>query len=618
VLVTVFALGTPATAAAQGTATLRGTVTDASGGVLPGATVTIINQGTKDTRTAVTDDRGGYTFASLFNGVYEVKVELEGFKGYDAKNITLSPNDNRGLDVSLEVGSLTDVITVSSPVEIIQTETGAREGVLRAEQIDNLSVVSRSSLELLRIMPGVVAPSVDTPGYESVSFGGGANNTQGYTVNGVRSSNNTVQLDGSALIDIGSNSGVIVTLNNDMVQEVKVQSSNFAAEYGGGGVSISAVTKAGTSQFHGSLYDYVRDSRFQANDRSNSITGTAKPKSKYQYPGLNVGGPILLPGFNKSRNKAFFFVGFEVQRQQVDSGSRLGTVPTLKQRNGDFSEFATNNGNNLGQPVGPVLIPGGFPNAGQPAPNNDLSPYMTPLGKVLANAYPLPNYNDPRNQNNYIYSRLEPTNRTDLKMRFDYNISQSTKAYVRVAVEGEDVEAGRGVWWGASDVELPSPNLGTNRGRSYSGNIVSVLSPTMTNEALVSFSRLKLDNTYKDVSKMSLSGYGLSMPGPFGQPSPYLPGVIPNWGGGVSNMWAAANDMYAHNDELTFSDKLTKIAGAHGLKFGASVSRLQKQQNFQNDEEQRFIYAPAWSSGSTGNAVGDILTGRPTEYDAGT
>jgi hypothetical protein len=618
VLVTVFALGTPATAAAQGTATLRGTVTDASGGVLPGATVTIINQGTKDTRTAVTDDRGGYTFASLFNGVYEVKVELEGFKGYDAKNITLSPNDNRGLDVSLEVGSLTDVITVSSPVEIIQTETGAREGVLRAEQIDNLSVVSRSSLELLRIMPGVVAPSVDTPGYESVSFGGGANNTQGYTVNGVRSSNNTVQLDGSALIDIGSNSGVIVTLNNDMVQEVKVQSSNFAAEYGGGGVSISAVTKAGTSQFHGSLYDYVRDSRFQANDRSNSITGTAKPKSKYQYPGLNVGGPILLPGFNKSRNKAFFFVGFEVQRQQVDSGSRLGTVPTLKQRNGDFSEFATNNGNNLGQPVGPVLIPGGFPNAGQPAPNNDLSPYMTPLGKVLANAYPLPNYNDPRNQNNYIYSRLEPTNRTDLKMRFDYNISQSTKAYVRVAVEGEDVEAGRGVWWGASDVELPSPNLGTNRGRSYSGNIVSVLSPTMTNEALVSFSRLKLDNTYKDVSKMSLSGYGLSMPGPFGQPSPYLPGVIPNWGGGVSNMWAAANDMYAHNDELTFSDKLTKIAGAHGLKFGASVSRLQKQQNFQNDEEQRFIYAPAWSSGSTGNAVGDILTGRPTQYIAGT
>ena len=209
VLATVFALGTPGTAAAQGTATIRGTVTDASGGVLPGATVTITNTGTKDVRTAVTDDRGGYTFASLFNGSYELKVELEGFKGYDAKNITLSPNDTRGLDVMLEVGSLTDVITVSSPLEIIQTETGAREGVLRAEQIDNLSVVSRSSLELLRIMPGVVSPAIDSPGFESVSFGGGANNTQGYTVNGVRSSNNTVSLDGSALIDIGSNLSLI-------------------------------------------------------------------------------------------------------------------------------------------------------------------------------------------------------------------------------------------------------------------------------------------------------------------------------------------------------------------------------------------------------------------------
>jgi hypothetical protein len=617
-LAAVFALGTPGIAAAQGTATIRGTVTDASGGVLPGATVTITNTGTKDSRTATTDDRGGYTFPALFNGVYELKVELEGFKTHDAKNITLSPNDNRGLDVMLEVGSLTDVVTVSSPVEIVQTETGAREGVLRAEQIENLSVVSRSSLELLRIMPGVVAPSVDSPGYESVSFGGGANNTQGYTVNGVRSSNNTVSLDGSALLDIGSNSGVIVTLNNDMVQEVKVQSSNFAAEYGAGGVSVSAVTKAGSSQFHGSIYDYIRDSKFQANDRSNSIAGVPKPKSKYQYPGGNIGGPIILPGFNSQRNKAFFFVGYEAQRQQVDSGSRFGVVPTLKQRQGDFSEFLTNNGNNLGQPVGPVNIPPGFPGAGTPAPNNNLAPYIHPTGRTLTNLYPQPNLNDSANRFNYVYSRLEPTNRNDLKMRFDYNISQNTKAYVRVAIEGEDVESGRGVWWGASDVELPSPNLGTNRGRSYSGNVVSVLSPTMTNEALVSFSRLKLDNTFKDQATMSLSNYGINMPGPFGQASPYIPGIVPNWGGGVSNMWAAAVDMYAHNDELTFEDKITKIAGAHGLKFGAKVSRLQKQQNFQNNEEGYFVYAPAWSSGSTGNAVGDILTGRPTQYQGGT
>jgi hypothetical protein len=187
-------------------------------------------------------------------------------------------------------------------------------------------------------------------------------------------------------------------------------------------------------------------------------------------------------------------------------------------------------------------------------------------------------------------------------MRFDYNVSNNTKAYVRVALEREEVESARGVWWGASEVALPTPNLGSNVGRSFSGNVVSVLSPTMTNEVLVSFSRLKLDNAYKDPSKMRKDAYGVEFNGPFGNDaSPYLPGVIPNWGGGVSNLWSAAEDMYAHNDELTFSNKLTKIAGAHGLKFGASMQRLQKQQNFQNDQEGYLVFAPAWTPGSTGN-----------------
>ena len=131
---------------------------------------------------------------------------------------------------------------------MIQTQTGAREGVLTAKQIDNLSIIGRSALELMRILPGVVT---EFNMGESVSFGGGGNNTQGYTVNGIRSSSNTVSLDGSSLIDIGSNNGVIVSLNNDMVQEVKVQSSNFAAEYGTGGMNVSGVTKAGSSAFHG-------------------------------------------------------------------------------------------------------------------------------------------------------------------------------------------------------------------------------------------------------------------------------------------------------------------------------------------------------------------------------
>src|SRR4051812_41769537 len=234
---------------AQGstTATIRGTVQDPTGGVLPGATVTATNTGTKALQTTVSDDRGQYLFGGLFPGTYDLKVELSGFKTYEQKGLSLSPNDNRGIDVRLEIGQQSETVTVTSQLEVIQTQTGAREGVLTAKQIDNLSVIGRSALELMRILPGVVTEFNQG---ESVGFGAGGNNTQGYTVNGIRSSGNTVSLDGSSLIDIGSNSGVIVSLNNDMVSEVKVQSANFAAEYGTGGMHRGGVRKAGPPAVH--------------------------------------------------------------------------------------------------------------------------------------------------------------------------------------------------------------------------------------------------------------------------------------------------------------------------------------------------------------------------------
>jgi hypothetical protein len=609
------------TAAGQGstTATLRGNVLDSTGGVLPGATVTLTNAGTKAVQTAVSDDRGQYLFAALFPGTYELKVELSGFKSYERKSVALSPSDTRGIDVKLEVGAQTETVIVTGQQEVVQTQTGAREGVLSAKQIDNLSVIGRSALELLRILPGVVT---DFNQGESVSFGGGGNATGSYTVNGIRSSGNTVSLDGSSLIDIGSNNGVIVSLNNDMVQEVKVQSSNFAAEYGTGGMNVSGVTKSGTSKFHGEGYDYWRDSRFAANDRSNSIAGTPKPKSKYQYPGGNVGGPLFFgDNYTKNHDKLFFFAAFEGQRQQVDSGSRFSRTYSQAMRNGDFSELLANRGSNLNSPA-VLKIPQGFPGAGDPAPNNDMRPYVQPLGKYLAGLYPLPNYNDPNNLYNYVYSRLEPTNRTDFKSRFDWNISNSTKAYVRVAHETETAEGPRGVWWGPSDVALPSSNIGQNIGRSYAGNVVSVLSPSMTNEALVSYSRLTLDNHFKDPAAITQGAGGVTFNGifPAGSSSPYLPtDILHGWGGSgqVGNMWAAANDVYAHNDALQFSDKVTKLIGSHGMKFGVSIERGQKQQNFQNLEAGQLWFGSDNTTG-TGNSAADMLVGRIGELDQGT
>ena len=163
-----------------------------------------------------------------------------------------------------------------------------------------------------------------------------------------------------------------------MVSEVKVQSSNFAAEYGAGGMNVSGVTKAGSSKFHGEVYDYWRDSKFAANDRSNSITNTPKPKSNVQLSRRQLRRPDRLRRqLHEEPRQAVLLRRLEGQRQQVDSGARFSRTYTQAMRNGDFSELLANRGSNLNS-IAQLRIPAGFPGAGDPVPNNDMRPYMTP------------------------------------------------------------------------------------------------------------------------------------------------------------------------------------------------------------------------------------------------
>jgi hypothetical protein len=604
---------------AQNTGSLRGVVSDPSGGVLPGATVTLLNEATRESRNAPTDPRGGYFFAAVFPGVYTLRVEMPGFKRAENKGVRMSPNDTRGLDVTLEVGAPSETVEVTASREIIQSETGAREGVIRADQIENLSIISRSPMELLRILPGVVAP--DQNSMESVSNGGGANNTGAYSVNGVRGSNNTISLDGSRMIDIGSNSGLIIAPNTDFVSEVKVQSSNYAAEFGSGGIQVSAITKGGSSEFHGTGYTYLRHNKFAANDRSNSIARVDKPKTKFLYPGANISGPILIPGtsFNQNRDKAFFFFGFELWRQQVDTGSSFAVVPTANQRRGLFND--TQGGQNLNQPA-VVNIPGGFPGAGTPAPGNNLAPYVTPMGQKLINFYPLPNYNDPNNRYNYVFNALQKQNTTQLTLRMDYNFSDSTKAYVRLAQDDGQVDQARGLWWPSSSYELPTRINNPQLGRSASFNMTSVLSPTTTNEFIFSYSKLKLDNIHADENAISLAGLGLTgYQGFFGQQSPFAPLQIYSWGNGPGGtLWDPSDqhNVFAYNSSLQFQDNFTKVLNTHAIKVGLGVVKDNKFQNFQNNAHTGLTLGSGWIPGTTGNDFADLLVGRLAQVESGT
>jgi outer membrane receptor protein involved in Fe transport len=607
---------------AQDTGSIRGNVTDTTGAIVPGATVTLQNEATRFSRNLVTDAKGDYYFGAVSPGVYTITVEIPGFKMSSRKGMRMSQREAGSYDVVLEVGAQTERIEVTATREMIQTETGAREGLLTAEQIDNLSVVGRSPLELLRILPGSVMPDVSS--LESVGnlTGVSATNQDAqYAVNGIRGSNTVVTLDGSRLADFGSNNGVMVVPNNDMVSEVKVQSSNYAAEFGSAGVQVNAITKGGSSEFHGTVYDYIRNYRFQANDRANSITGTPRPPTRFQYPGGNLSGPILIPGtdFNKNRDRAFFFFGLEVQRQQIDFGSNLAVTPTAAMRNGDFSELLANNGSNLAQGT-TVNIPGGYPGAGGAAPGNNLAPYVDPFGQMLLNLYPNANYNDPANRYNYVFSKLEPQNRLQMVLRLDYNFSENTKAYVRLAQDGETMEKARGVWWNSSSYDLPSAISHKNKGRSLSANLTSVLSPTTTNEFLFTFSKLKLDIQHTDPEAVSLSALGFpNFAGPWGQQTEVAPvNLINTWSTPVGDLWDPLGvDLYAYNSSLMFTDTFTKVMNTHAIKAGISVERARKDQNFQNNENVEMIYSN-WGNGTTGNVFADTLTARPSQVTAGT
>lgn len=634
----------PVTFAQGSSGTVRGDVKDPNGAVVPGAAVTLIDARGGE-RKATTTSSGTYAFTSVDPGQYTIRVEGAGFKTSE-QAFTLAPNETRGLDVGLEVGTASETVTVTDVGSAIKTETGERSDTITSQQIENLSIISRSSLELLRVLPGVVAPDPSDPnsGIDRVTFGGGSNATANYTVNGIRGTNNNVSIDGSRVIDIGSNNGTIITPNVDMVQEVTVKTSNYAAEYGSGGVQISATTKGGTRDFHGTLYYYFRPEGAQANDRSNSMLGRPRPATDFKYPGGNLSGPLLLPftKFNRERDRLFFFVGFEYQRQRPDRGSRVGTVPTAAERNGDFSNSPSFYSQNKTPAQGGFLCPpdtiswAGCPAPGgagldggerNPVPNGNFAAYRNPLGAALLNLYPLPNFTPApgtglaNQRRNYVSNVIAPSDRTDLKMRFDYKVTDSTNMYLRLAREAETDDSPYGIWWGPSAFELPSHVVGDNLGRSAAVNVTSVINPTMTNEIVLSASKLGLYYDYADPSKVSKAALGVgNLQTPFGSraSTPYAPLQLISWEAQGANMWQPGGlPLFAYNDSLSASDTVSKVYNNHTLKFGAAVERASKVQNVQGAPEGQVNFE-ANQARSTGNAFANLYTGRINQFDQST
>src|SRR5262245_34891284 len=232
------------------------------------------------------------------------------------------------------------------------------------------------------------------------------------------------------------------------------------------------------------------------------------------------------------------------------------------------------------------------------------------------NLYPQPNFTS--GSNNYVYSVLRPNDRNQFISRIDYNISEKTKLYVRLAREYETQGFPRGLWWDSSDYEIPGNLTSKNLGRSVIVNMTNIISPTMTNEVLFGASKLKLNYDFKDPSKVSYSALGVKKTGFFPNSNPYVPVGVTPWGdGGLGNFITAYGyPILAWNDSFAITDNLTKVHNSHTFKFGLFIEQANKRQQSNGDVD---IEIAQWGqSTGTGNNFGDLFTGHPIEITMGT
>src|SRR5437667_1879129 len=388
-LVTVMALLCSAMSFAQVTSgTIFGTVKDQSGAYAANATVTIRDAATGVERSVSTTEGGGFVVPSMPPGTYVITIELAGFKKLEKTGIILSAADrlNAG-DFVLTVGGAAEQVTVTADAGQLQLQSnsGERSDLVTSKQINDLALNGRNIIDFVKLIPGVVS------GFDGQVAGTGG--IDAFNVNGTRANQHEFTIDGASNVDTGNNGGTHVTLNPDAIAELRVLTSNYQAEYGkAGGGQLAVVTKNGTNEFHGNARWFHRHEGLNANNWFANQSGTPIAKYRYNYLGYQIGGPVLIPGtgFNKNKDKLYFFRSQEYYNQLTPAAYEQFRVPTALERVGDFSQTVDGNGNPL-----VIYNPAtGTPFSGNKIDRNQLPPQQQAIfdqvSKVLS-LYDAPN-----------------------------------------------------------------------------------------------------------------------------------------------------------------------------------------------------------------------------------
>jgi hypothetical protein len=428
------------------TATIVGTVHDSSGAVVPAASVTATAVDTNIQTPVRTDAAGNYVITPLKIGAYSITVEAQGFKKETRSGVTLQVQDRVRVDFNLEVGSVSETIDVSTEVPVVQTESSALGDVIGSRQITDLPLNGRDYTQLATLTTGVAKISENGGGINGSTTATNGNAGGAFAVNGTRGNLNNFMLDG---IDNNSNdnAGNILRTNVDAIEEFKVQTSNYSAEFGrSGGAVINATIKSGTNVFHGTAFEFLRNSALDARGFFEPADQPKAPFKQNQFGGT-LGGPI-------KKNKLFFFGDYQGTRVRA-ANTDIVTVPLPAEVNGDFSGILGSQVGTdaLGRPiyqneifdpastrtVNSSVVRNGFgfdPNTGLPIAGkaNIISQSrLDPISHNVASLYPAPTVGAAL-ANNYIFNAPGRDTIDQMDARVDYNISTKQQVFGRFSL----------------------------------------------------------------------------------------------------------------------------------------------------------------------------------------
>jgi len=561
------------------TGSVTGTVTDPAGGVVPNANVTARNVNTNISTETKTNTAGVYNLLFLPVGTYTISVKATGFKSASLEPFALSVNQTARVDVVMQVGAITESVTVSAAAPAMQTESAQTGDVISPNEATTLPLNGRNFVSLTLLVPGAITPNPNAFNSPSRSFSGG----RPY-VNGNREQANNFLLDG---VDINEPIDNLVAYNPnvDALAEMRVLTGNASAEFGNAtGATVIMATKSGTNAFHGDVFEFLRNDKLDSNDFFNNRSGSAKRALRQNIFGGTLGGPIR-------KDRLFFFMDYQGTRER-DSGTSLNTVVPAALRTGNLAVF----------PAGSIKDP----LTGQPFPGNVIpaNRIVNPVAQALFSnpkLYPLPNAQGTGPlglQNNFVGVSANSLNNDQADAKIDFRATDKDNISGRFTIAR--YFAGQ-----PSAVALPAL-LGSSTNAPTTGGVINwtrTISASIVNEARVGYTRVHIDTNTTDPGGV-FGANGNSLLGiPGAQPIPGASSVT--IGDPFTSIGANATDSSTVDNDYHYSDNLTIQRGRHLLKMGANFIRYQQNRFYagNNGLLGNFVYDGTF----TGNAYADFL-----------